>query len=222
MKHASTQALYAYWNSLRNDRPAPERQEIEPSDIRRLLGDTFIIEAVETDKFIYRLAGTRLCSLYCRELKGRNFLTGWQGRDSNAITTMLNAVSQEAAAAVVGIDGLNLRKKSVPLEMILLPLQVHGEGYKRILGTCVPMSQPYWMGIHPLTELKISSLRLIWPDERPHFYKERNSQPFDLDMVEQPATGSTVPPLPAELEHPVADNARKIAHLVVYDGGRAD
>ncbi|MEP3275811.1 MAG: PAS domain-containing protein [Stappiaceae bacterium] len=222
MKHASTQALYAYWNSLRNDRPAPERQEIEPSDIRRLLGDTFILEAMGSDKFIYRLAGTRLCSLYCRELKGRDFLTGWEGKDSNAIATMLNAVSQEAAAAVVGIDGLNLRKKSVPLEMILLPLEVHGEGYKRILGTCVPMSQPYWMGIHPLTNLSISSLRLIWPDERPHYYKERSGQSAEIDLVDRSLSGSAIPPIPTDMEPAVPDNARKIAHLVVYDGGRAD
>ena len=36
MKHASTSMLFEYWNERRGSRPAPERSEIDPADIRQV------------------------------------------------------------------------------------------------------------------------------------------------------------------------------------------
>ena len=77
MKHLTSRELYDYWNRVRRGRPAPRRNEIEPGDIRRILADTFILEAAGRDRFPIRLAGTRMCGMYCREIKGGNFLDLW-------------------------------------------------------------------------------------------------------------------------------------------------
>ena len=42
MKHATTRMLFAYWDTLRGERAAPDRGEIEPGEIRHILADTFI------------------------------------------------------------------------------------------------------------------------------------------------------------------------------------
>jgi hypothetical protein len=73
MQQEATIALFQYWNRLRGGRPVPLRSEIEPADIKRLLADTFILEADGRDEAIFRLAGTRLCAVYGRELKGFAF-----------------------------------------------------------------------------------------------------------------------------------------------------
>src|SRR5512146_2629747 len=44
MKHATTRELYDYWNRVRGGERAPLRSAIEPSDIRRILGEMFILE----------------------------------------------------------------------------------------------------------------------------------------------------------------------------------
>ena len=44
MKQASSRELFGYWAVRRGKRAAPERGEIEPSAIRRALGDVFILE----------------------------------------------------------------------------------------------------------------------------------------------------------------------------------
>ena len=69
MKHQATRDLYAYWQQLRRGRTAPDRSEIEPADIRHLLGHTFILEVVSRREFRFRLAGTRVCALFGREMK---------------------------------------------------------------------------------------------------------------------------------------------------------
>ena len=71
MKHPSNRELFEYWNERRGTRLAPERADIEPGAIRHVLGDTFVIEVHGDESQAFRLAGTRLCALFGRELKAR-------------------------------------------------------------------------------------------------------------------------------------------------------
>ena len=83
MKHPSNRELFEYWNERRGTRPAPERADIEPGAIRHVLGDTFVIEVNRTDNHLFRLAGTRLCALFGRELKAESFTRLWQRSGQN-------------------------------------------------------------------------------------------------------------------------------------------
>ena len=77
MKHAASRELYAYWQEKRGTRPAPERTEIEPGAIRGVLADAFILALDRGSGHPIRLAGTRLCALFGREIKGESFLDLW-------------------------------------------------------------------------------------------------------------------------------------------------
>ena len=233
MKHPSTRELYDYWQRLRGSRPAPERTEIEPSDIRRILGDTFILEVTSRTEFRFRLAGTRVCALYGRELKGKDFLSFWKGKDREAIATLLAAVSQDAAAAVLGMTGRSAHDRDLPCEILLLPIRQKGGGFTRIIGSLAPMDDPYWIGIHPIMSQVISSLRLIWPDERPHFLRRGDQVVDDLDAVPaaDPVSARPLgeaPPRPGVPIRPVpltpwaGHPNRRVGHLVVLDGGKSN
>jgi hypothetical protein len=214
MKNGVTKTLYKYWDDLRGGRPAPNRSEIDPGRIRSLLGDTFILEVNSPHDVRYRLAGTRLCSVHCRELKGRNFLRGWNDKDREALNSLVAAITDDAAAAVVGVSGHTERDQEIAMEMLLLPLNVPGEGRVRILGATTPMERPYWLGVHPIMNQTISSLRLIWPDERPYFINaEETVNPI---LPRFTAEGMTMPPatLPQGAE-------RRVGHLTVYSGGKS-
>ena len=81
MKQDGSIALFHYWNRLRDGRAAPKRTEIEPADIKSLLADTFILEKDTRGEAVFRLAGTRLCAIYGRELKGFSFSSLWKAKD---------------------------------------------------------------------------------------------------------------------------------------------
>ena len=98
MKHATSRELYDYWDRLRRGQPAPHRGDIEPSDIRRILADTFILEVGDRETYMIRLAGTRICALYGREIKATNFLDLWAADDRQAIATLAAAVSTDCWA----------------------------------------------------------------------------------------------------------------------------
>ena len=214
MKHGVTQALYSYWDSLRGTRTAPNRSEVDPGKIRSLLGDTFILDASDRSEIRYRLAGTRLCSAHCRELKGRQFLRGWDNDDREALDTLFGAVIEDASAAVIGIAGHTEHQQAIQMEMLLLPLSVPGEGRTRILGSCAPLERPYWLGIHPIMRQSVSSLRIVWPDEKPAAVpNDHNINPiiprFNADRV---AVGASSLPIGAE---------KRVGHLTVYSGGKS-
>lgn len=203
MKHAASRELYQYWNRVRGVEPAPQRSVIEPSDLRRILPDTFILEVSEPARYLVRLAGTRVCAIFGRELKGTDLLDLWQGEDRSAMATLAAAVSQDGAAAVVTVEGLTMREASVACELLLLPLRHGGPAFDRVLGSFAALGRPSWLGSEPVIRQTITSLRLIWPKERPGFFRRKTDFQPDAAPV----------PLPAR-------SSRRRGHLFVVDGGK--
>jgi hypothetical protein len=161
MKHASTRALYSYWNERRGNRPAPERGDIDPAAIRHTLGDTFMLAADFVDEPRFRLAGTRVCALFCREIKGEVFSALWNETSHKGIEDLLSIVTDETQGAVAGVTGCTADGSQVDLEILLLPLAHIGHARIRALGVLAPAVPPYWLGEKPVVELELGTLRYI-------------------------------------------------------------
>ena len=63
--------------------------------IRHALGDIFMLAADFVDEQRFRLAGTRLCALFGRELKGESFSTSWSDSSRNELAEMLTELDTE-------------------------------------------------------------------------------------------------------------------------------
>ena len=161
MKHASTRALFDYWNRKRGRRTAPDRSDIDPADIRHVLGDTFMLAADFADDIRFRLAGTRVCALFTREIKGEAFNAQWSESSREQTEELLAAVIDENVGTVAGILGRTETGDEVELELLLLPLSHAGQARVRALGVLAPLTPPYWLGERPVVELELKTLRHI-------------------------------------------------------------
>jgi hypothetical protein len=161
VKLATSQELHAYWSLLRGARSAPERAEIDPSAIRGVLADTFILEVDHSARYPIRISGARTNSLFARELKGASFIELWQPADRREIATMLKSVADEAAAIVAGVSSDPTGAQALDLELLLLPLRHHGKTDARILGSLAPVWLPSWLGLFPAGALSLLSLRVL-------------------------------------------------------------
>ena len=216
MQKTSTRTLYDYWNSIRGSRSAPERKDIDPTRIREALANTFILELDESEKFSFRLAGSHLCTSYCRELKGRSFSTLWHERDGDAMETLLRAVTEDHAVALVTFQGTTALHTKVSFETILMPLRHNGSTHTRLLGAMTALEEPYWLGVQPIMEQRITGLRLIWPDD---VALEHSVREVATNLGNDLAFSSHTAPMamPAMV---FGRTARRYAHLAVIDGGR--
>jgi len=163
MKHPSNRELFDYWNEQRGDRLAPERSDIEPSAIRKILGDTFVLEAGINDSHLFRIAGTRLCALFGRELKGESFVRLWQRSGQAAIRELIAVVMEEKVGVIASVTGATSDDslRSVDFEMMILPLAYQSRADGRVIGTLLPMSAPYWLGAKAIGPLSLGMFRHI-------------------------------------------------------------
>lgn len=84
---------------MRNGRVAPRRFEIEPAKIADILREAFIAECTGLLGFRFRLAHTRICQQFGRELRGVDFLSLWSFQDRDAIASLVrNVLNSEARA----------------------------------------------------------------------------------------------------------------------------
>jgi hypothetical protein len=147
MQKSSTKTLYDYWNMLRGARSAPDRRDIDPTRIRNALANTFILELNDESEFDFRLAGSHICAAYARELKGRSFSRLWHPRDRDAMDTLVRAVTEDHAVALINFQGSTAVHTRAQIETILLPIRHNGTTATRLLGAMTAIDEPYWFGV---------------------------------------------------------------------------
>jgi hypothetical protein len=194
MKHPSIRQLFTYWNERRGHRSAPERSDIEPGAIRHLLSDSFILSFDPSLEHPFRLAGTRVCSIFGRELRDEPFVHLWQASDRARIGDVITIIADEGIGAVAGATAKAADDAQIELELILLPLRHRGDLHARILGMLALAAIPHWLGRRPVTSLVLGPMR-------------------HLDPAHELVATTTL------TSHAERATARR--GLTIYDGGRA-
>jgi hypothetical protein len=191
MKLASTRNVYSHWDKCRGVRQMPERADINPGAIRRALGDVFMLDIDAGYGHPFRLAGTRICALFGRELKATGFFPLWA--DVEPIRDLVRILIDDTSGVVARVTGHTFEGDVLGLEMLLLPLAHRDRHPGRLLGVLAPTDMPWWLNARPLTGLRLETLRFIGGES---------------DAYEAPrfTTG-----LPRPLQRP---------QFVVYEGGR--
>jgi len=152
-----------YWNELRGVRQAPERGEIDPGAIRGVLGDTIMLAREPDRAATFRLAGTRVCALFGRELKTEAFQPLWDTASRRDLDDLLDHACDESIGFVAGAMAHVDDGEPAALELLLLPLLHRGASDGRLIGTLAPMSRPAWLGMQAACTLMLTSWRHVGP-----------------------------------------------------------
>jgi hypothetical protein len=169
MQQPTSRQLYAYWDNVRNGRLAPRRFEIEPAKIAPLLPETFIAECKGLLGFRFRLAGTKICEQFGRELRGIDFLSFWGTEDRDAVASLIRTVLSDGAVGHGLFRARTSSDREASFEFVLMPLIHTGKTVNRLLGAMCAIEPPFWLGAEPLVRQEIDELHLHWPDGVPAF-----------------------------------------------------
>ncbi len=164
MKHPYNHQLFAYWNERRGRRPAPERADIEPGAMRRILGDSFVLSLNAERGHPFRVAGTRICALFGRELRGEPFSALWDDESVPQIHDLVAIIAEDGVGVVAGARATTAEDLQCNLEMLLLPLMHRGQLGLRMLGVIAAMERPYWLGMWSARPLRLGVIQFVGPD----------------------------------------------------------
>jgi hypothetical protein len=195
MKHRSSRELYAHWTACRGDRPAPERGEIDPGAIRGALADCFIAERDGGAALTFRLAGTRLCGLFGRELRGSSLVPLWAPESRRPFGMLAAMVTDETTGVVAGVKAETGDAREFALEFLMLPLSHRGQFGARMIGVLAPLAVPDPVARLPVWQLTLGT------------YRHARQESDDLALPSLVAA----PP-----------NGRPRRGFVVYDGGLSE
>lgn len=159
MRHAQSKALHAYWKTRRQGGSAPMRADIEPQDISSLLGHIFMLQRVDPDHHVFRLAGTEVCGLYQREFRDQNFLSLWRGHDASHMQALLESCLATVSPASVIAAASTFDMVELPVEISLLPLRGRAGLVDRVLGLFQPLEDAATLQNRPLIRTTISEIR---------------------------------------------------------------
>ena len=218
MRHPQTKNLFAYWMELFADanescgtpRRMPSRNAVEPAAIRNLLGDVFILDGSDDGEVRYRIAGTRVCALHGREMRGEPFADGFGVPNKSDARSWTGTMGTERCLVLLSTVATSRAGEVVALETLLLPLEHEGRTDRRALGITTAADEPEWLGLVPVVAQDLCAARLIRPWESNVFLA---NYPFALpDTVEAAPGRRNADPL---VPH------RTVSHLRVFEGGRA-
>jgi hypothetical protein len=157
MKHPSSRGFFAYWDKKRGDARAPDRSEIEPSAVRELLGDIFVLSYDNEAGFPFRVAGTRVCALLGRDLKDQSFTNLFAAGGRREIEDIISVVAEEMLPAVAGISATSQDGSTAHLELLLLPFNSRAHAPISLTGVLAPFEGDVAL----LRDFRLTSYRYI-------------------------------------------------------------
>ena len=157
MKHPSSRGFFSYWDAKRGDARAPDRSEIEPSAVRELLGDIFVLSYDSDAGFPFRVAGTRVCALLGRDLKDLSFSALFAPDGRREIEDIVTVVAEEMLPAIAGITATSQGGALAHLELLLLPFNTRAHEPISLTGVLAPFEGD----LGTIRDFKVTSWRYL-------------------------------------------------------------
>lgn len=161
MRLQTTIEIFDYWNKIRGTADAPLKSQVEPSAVPHLLQSLFILETQKEGDIGFRLAGTRICDLFGRDLRGARFSSLWAHGQDDDIERTAMGVMDHAMPALFNATGYSTVGHQASFEIIMMPLRSPQGGCDRLLGAIAPVAAATWLEVVPLEFLALDRSRLL-------------------------------------------------------------
>ncbi len=137
MPNDTNTLLLEYWNSRCGDRDVPDRKDIDPVDIPRLLPDIMLVEVQQTGRFRVRLSGTRIVNNLGDDPTGTIFGVDDAHTGLRQFAVNLNRAELERSVQQTVVEDFGSRDLFDNIDVVALPLTRGGDSIDVILiGMC--------------------------------------------------------------------------------------
>lgn len=219
MKHRSTIAIFSEWQRLAFDQDgrfrAPPRKEIRPRQLGQYLPDLFFLETDATGDLVFRLGGTRICTLYGREVKGLPFTSLWPEHDHRVLNELTQEIAGTGIPATSLHDGVSVTGRRLHFEMLVAALESH-DGQSNFIGSIAVLDSVSWLGADPLVFGHLESITPLAPDFALDHTSVADESPARASRAVNARPYQRIWTEPQALDHRVASKP----HLQLIKGGK--
>ena len=181
--HPGSRQLFRQWEMLRAERACPTREDFEFAQLKGILPDMVVIDRdFLRNSFKFRLAGTRVCTLFNQNLTGGNVLAGWDSFEADVISRHLLTVINQQQPAVVRMRLTTDRSQVIAAELVALPVQMRNSHRMQIIGGLFPFRAAQSLSHAGIIVRELVSARVIWTEHQA--------------PLERAAPEKSLPPLP--------------------------
>ncbi|MDR6758278.1 hypothetical protein J2Y48_003577 [Mycoplana sp. BE70] len=206
MQTTTAQTVYDYWSRVRGGRDVPDRRDIEPADLRHFLPDLFILEQANDPGALFRLAGTRVCTLFGRELRTTSFPGLFAPDVRTQISRICANILAQRTPAALKASAYGRAAQPTAIEILLLPMTSQSAHADRIFGALCPVGPVQPLDV-PFRYMTIDTVGVIDHEQQNAFLQARPPIPMPRSSM-------------AVSRHDFGQVVRRVLHLRVFDGGR--
>lgn len=163
--HQGCRTLFRYWESLRAERPCPRKDEIDLKQISQIVPYLVLIEHVSSfNPWQFRLAGTKVCEIFGREMTQHDALTGWDLFESNIVAKCLDISKNRMQPSLVRMRFIAENGDVIAAEMICLPVQNGRNAPVHLLGGMFPFLDEMPKRPFVFQKRELVSARMVWTE----------------------------------------------------------
>ena len=165
MLHPGSRQLFRYWETIRAERAFPNREDIDFSALKAVLPDLVVVERDHLRKsFRFRLAGSRVCSLFCSNLTSKDVFSGWDSFETEVLRRHIELAISQYQPAVIRMRLTTDRQQQLAAEMVVLPVQVKDSERLQLIGGVFAFRAVNTLGYERIVSRELASARMIWTE----------------------------------------------------------
>jgi hypothetical protein len=126
-----------------------------------MLTSLFILELNGEGAVTFRLAGSKICDLFGRDLRDESFAELFGDGHNGDIEATLTGAMWHTIPALINATGYSTAGHRGSFEIIVMPLRSEDGGCKRLLGAIAPTIAASWLEVVPLDFLALDRCRVL-------------------------------------------------------------
>jgi hypothetical protein len=163
IKHPGTRALFSFWEKIRGEKAAPNRDDLDLRQIAAIVPNLIMLERDHLHHtFKWRLAGSQIGQLYRQHLTSTDALAGWRGFERDALKKLFTMVVTSLQPCLVRYLLTTDTGQVIAAELVGLPLLARNGSRFHILGGIFPLCDISNLSYSAITFLELSAARSIW------------------------------------------------------------
>ena len=168
IRHPGTRTLFSYWEKIRGEKAAPNRDDLDLRQISAIVPNLLMLERDHLHQtFKWRLAGSEISQLYRQKLTYTNALAGWRGFERNTLKQLFNSVVTSLQPCLIRFHLTTDTGQIIGAELLGLPIHARNGSQFHVFGGIFPLRDISQLGYGAITFMELSAAHSIWTEPLP-------------------------------------------------------